>query len=284
MCLIGSRLKRCTRQMRGLLLSYPTTLLMNVPYALIMGSTNEVLREAINPGGEHSLASYMLAGAGAGYLAGSFTSEEPVSYGTGVEAPEIQISRLRNELDELREAQHRLEREYTERDAAAKAAERRAAESEHRAKQAAARAAKAEELLAASRSSKPADASKYMRKIAKLEKKLRTAERLLETVLQMNKLLVEGQAPPPPPSPRVRTQPPPPPARARPRRRARRTQPPPPRVRSRSPLSKPKRRSRSPRPRDEARPLPWVPSSDGGVSFNLAAACQYALRRTQHAA
>ena len=33
----------------------------------------------------------------------------------------------------------------------------------------------------------------------------------------------------------------------------------------------------------EARPLPWVPSSDGGVSFNLAAACQYALRRTQHA-
>ena len=188
-----------------------------------------------------------------------------------------------DELDELREAQHRLEREYTERDAAAKAAERRAAESEHRAKQAAARAARAEELLAASRSSKPADTSKYMRKIAKLEKKLRTAERLLETVLQMNKLLVEGQAPPPPPSPRVRTQPPPPPARARPRRRARRTQPPPPRVRSRSPLSKPKRRSRSPRPRDEARPLPWVPSSDGGVSFNLAAACQYALRRTQHA-
>ena len=188
-----------------------------------------------------------------------------------------------DELDELREAQHRLEREYTERDAAAKAAERRAAESDRAARAAAARAAKAEELLAASRSSKPADASKYMRKIAKLEKKLRTAERLLETVLQMNKLLVEGQAPPPPPSPRVRTQPPPPPTRARPRRRARRTQPPPPRVRSRSPLSKPKRRSRSPRPRDEARPLPWVPSSDGGVSFNLAAACQYALRRTQHA-
>ncbi|MAW62332.1 MAG: hypothetical protein CMJ94_16070 [Planctomycetes bacterium] len=45
----------------------------------------------------------MLAGAGAGYLAGSFASEEPVSYGTGVEAPEIQISRLRNELDELRD-------------------------------------------------------------------------------------------------------------------------------------------------------------------------------------
>ena len=45
----------------------------------------------------------VLAGAGAGYLAGSFASEEPVSYGTGVEAPEIQISRLRNELDELRD-------------------------------------------------------------------------------------------------------------------------------------------------------------------------------------
>ena len=31
----------------------------------------------------------------------------------------------------------------------------------------------------------------------------------------------------------------------------------------------------------EAKPLPWVPSSDGGVSFNLAAACNYALRKTQ---
>ena len=44
-----------------------------------------------------------------------------------------------------------------------------------------------------------------------------------------------------------------------------------------------KRRKKPARTADE-RPLPWVPSSaaDGGVSFNLAAACNYALRKTQH--
>ena len=195
-----------------------------------------------------------------------------------------------DELDELREAQHRLEREFAARDAAAAAAERRAAESDRLARSAAERAARAEEELAAARARPASDARKvrklekrldearapdtrHAKKVRKLEAKLRTAERLLETVLQMNKLLVEGQAPPPPP-------------RARPQRRARRAASvPPPPPRARSPLAKARRRApRPPPPRDDGRPLPWVPSSDGGVSFNLAAACQYALRKTQHAA
>ena len=45
---------------RAFLVSYPTTLLMNVPYALIMGTTNEALRNVLNPSGEHSLPAYLL--------------------------------------------------------------------------------------------------------------------------------------------------------------------------------------------------------------------------------
>ena len=53
--------------------------------------------------------------------------------------------------------------------------------------------------------------------------------------------------------------------------------------------AKPKRAAKraAARKRDddiEAKPLPWVPSSDGGVSFNLAAACNYALRKTHQPA
>ena len=59
---------------RAFMLSYPTTLLMNVPYALIMGSSNEALRELINPTAEHSIGSYLLAGAGAGMLAAAATN------------------------------------------------------------------------------------------------------------------------------------------------------------------------------------------------------------------
>ena len=102
----------------------------------------------------------------------------------------------------------------------------------------------------------------------------------METVLAMNKLLVEGRddAPPPPRSARSRLpRPAPPPTRAA-AAPTRSSAP----SRSRT-TSKPKRRAK--KTRDvEARPLPWVPSSaaDGGVSFNLAAACNYALRKTQH--
>jgi len=56
------------------MLSYPTTLLMNVPYATIMGSSNEALRGVLNPRGEHSLTTYILAGAGSGMLAAAATN------------------------------------------------------------------------------------------------------------------------------------------------------------------------------------------------------------------
>jgi len=59
---------------RAFLLSYPTTLLMNVPYALVMGSANEKLRDVINPRGVHSVSSYLAAGAGAGAIAAAVTN------------------------------------------------------------------------------------------------------------------------------------------------------------------------------------------------------------------
>ena len=58
----------------ALMLAYPTTLLMNVPYALIMGSTNEAIRESLNPSGGHSLATYLVAGAGGGAVAAALTN------------------------------------------------------------------------------------------------------------------------------------------------------------------------------------------------------------------
>lgn len=45
----------------------------------------------------------VLAGAGAGFLAGGLASEEPAEYGTGVESAEAQIARLEGEISELRE-------------------------------------------------------------------------------------------------------------------------------------------------------------------------------------
>ena len=59
---------------RAFMISYPVTLGMNVPYALVMGTSNELLRRRINPTGEHSLSTYLLAGAGAGSLAAAVTN------------------------------------------------------------------------------------------------------------------------------------------------------------------------------------------------------------------
>jgi len=60
---------------RAFMLSYPTTLMMNVPYAVIMGSTNEAIRSALNPSGKDtSLSTYLLAGAGAGTIAAALTN------------------------------------------------------------------------------------------------------------------------------------------------------------------------------------------------------------------
>ena len=45
---------------RAFLRSYPTTLMMNVPYALVMGTANEGIRNVLNPNGQHSLATYLV--------------------------------------------------------------------------------------------------------------------------------------------------------------------------------------------------------------------------------
>jgi len=60
--------------LRAFVLSYPTTLLMNMPYALVMGSVNESLRHAMHPDGAYTLSAYLLAGAGAGAAAAAFTN------------------------------------------------------------------------------------------------------------------------------------------------------------------------------------------------------------------
>ena len=54
---------RCMLQEEGpraFLRSYPTTLLMNVPYALVMGSSNEAIRGILNPSGAHSFSTYLI--------------------------------------------------------------------------------------------------------------------------------------------------------------------------------------------------------------------------------
>ena len=59
---------------RAFVLSYPTTLIMNVPYALVMGTTNEALRNAIDPSGRLSVGGYFAAGATAGIVAAAATN------------------------------------------------------------------------------------------------------------------------------------------------------------------------------------------------------------------
>ncbi|KAL1493533.1 hypothetical protein AB1Y20_017236 [Prymnesium parvum] len=59
---------------RAFYLSYPTTLFMNVPYALLMGATNDALRTYLNPHGTHSVGTYLAAGAGAGVIAAALTN------------------------------------------------------------------------------------------------------------------------------------------------------------------------------------------------------------------
>jgi len=58
----------------GLYRSFPVTLLTNVPYGMIMMSTNEFLKEILNPEGQFDLQSCVLAGCGAGFVAGALTT------------------------------------------------------------------------------------------------------------------------------------------------------------------------------------------------------------------
>lgn len=54
--------------------SFPTTLMMNIPYGCIMVATNESLRKVLNPNGKYSLQTSMLAGSIAGAVASIATT------------------------------------------------------------------------------------------------------------------------------------------------------------------------------------------------------------------
>jgi solute carrier family 25 (mitochondrial iron transporter), member 28/37 len=54
--------------------SYPTTLVMNLPYGCIMVAANESLRKILNPDGKYSLKTSMIAGSLAGAVASTLTT------------------------------------------------------------------------------------------------------------------------------------------------------------------------------------------------------------------
>lgn len=54
--------------------SFGVTLLMNMPYAAVMGFTNEMLRGRLCPDGTYSLRTFLVAGAGAGVVAAAVTT------------------------------------------------------------------------------------------------------------------------------------------------------------------------------------------------------------------
>jgi hypothetical protein len=64
-----------TEGVRAFYMSFGVTLLMNVPYAAVMGGTNEALRHALAARtGEHTTSTYLLSGAGAGLVAATLTN------------------------------------------------------------------------------------------------------------------------------------------------------------------------------------------------------------------
>jgi solute carrier family 25 (mitochondrial iron transporter), member 28/37 len=73
---IGHCIKTIVRQegIRALYVAFPTTLVMNIPYACIMVPTNESARKILNPNGTYNLTSAMLSGAFAGGVAAAFTN------------------------------------------------------------------------------------------------------------------------------------------------------------------------------------------------------------------
>lgn len=63
-----------TEGLSALFISYPTTLVMNVPYAAITVAANESLKKILNPSNEYNVSAFLLAGAGAGALAAACTN------------------------------------------------------------------------------------------------------------------------------------------------------------------------------------------------------------------
>jgi solute carrier family 25 iron transporter 28/37 len=54
-------------------MSFPTTLMMNIPYGCVMVATNETLKEVLNPSGEYNFFAFILAGAFGGGIAAAVT-------------------------------------------------------------------------------------------------------------------------------------------------------------------------------------------------------------------
>ncbi|CCI44685.1 unnamed protein product [Albugo candida] len=63
-----------TEGLRAFYISFPTTLLMNLPYSMIMVSANESFKKMLNPTGEMNVIAYLSSGAAAGALAGALTN------------------------------------------------------------------------------------------------------------------------------------------------------------------------------------------------------------------
>jgi len=63
-----------TEGIRSLYRSFPTTLMTNVPYGMVMVSTNEMLKEHLNPGGGFDIKTSLLSGCGAGMVAAGSTA------------------------------------------------------------------------------------------------------------------------------------------------------------------------------------------------------------------
>eukprot|EP00611_Tribonema_gayanum_P014329 TRINITY_DN2567_c0_g1_i2.p1 TRINITY_DN2567_c0_g1~~TRINITY_DN2567_c0_g1_i2.p1 ORF type:complete len:275 (-),score=90.35 TRINITY_DN2567_c0_g1_i2:267-1091(-) len=63
-----------TEGARALYRSFPTTLFMNIPYGAVMVAANESLKTALRPRGDHTTATFMAAGCGAGAVAAAATT------------------------------------------------------------------------------------------------------------------------------------------------------------------------------------------------------------------
>ena len=57
----------------ALFVGLPTTLIMNVPHAMIMVATNESLKKILNPSGKQNMPAFLVSGAGAGAVAAAAT-------------------------------------------------------------------------------------------------------------------------------------------------------------------------------------------------------------------
>jgi solute carrier family 25 (mitochondrial iron transporter), member 28/37 len=63
-----------TEGLRALYISLPATLLMNIPYGMIMVATNESCKTMLNPRGDYSFVSSMVSGSIAGGVAAALTT------------------------------------------------------------------------------------------------------------------------------------------------------------------------------------------------------------------